>query len=195
MSNEIVLDIETQNTFQDVGGFEHAKLRISLVGVYFYATDTYEYFLESELSKLWPHLERADRIIGYNTKGFDNLVLNNYYPGDVGQFPQLDLLEKIHQVLGYRVKLDDIAKGTIGAGKTGHGLQAVEFWREGKIKELADYCLMDVKVTRGVYEFARLKGYVVHEDRFGQKRQIAIDVRTPPATVDLRPSVNLTMPF
>ncbi|NQV12657.1 hypothetical protein HQ524_04820 [Candidatus Uhrbacteria bacterium] len=85
MSKEIVLDIETQNTFQDVGGWNHEKLKISLIGVYFYETDTYETFLEADLPSLWPRLEHADRIIGYNQKSFDNPVMNNYYAGDLNQ--------------------------------------------------------------------------------------------------------------
>ncbi len=192
MPGEVVLDIETQNTFQDVGGVVHDLLKVSLVGVYFYDTDAYEVFLENELQKLWPRLEIADRIIGYNTKGFDNLVLKKYYSGDLNLIPQLDLLEEITKALGYRVKLDDVAKATIGEGKTGHGLQAVEFWKEGKIKELADYCLTDVKVTKLVYEYARLNGCVRYIDRLGQLIEIPVSVA--PA-VSARQALNLTMSF
>lgn len=190
MSREIVLDIETQNTFQDIGSTEHSKLRISLVGVYFYETDTYEYFLEPDLPKLWPRLEQCERVVGYNTKGFDNLVMASYYTGSFERIPQLDLLEEIAKVLGFRVKLDDVAKATIGSGKTGHGLQAVEFWRQGKIKELAEYCLMDVKVTKLVYEYARLHGQVKCEDRSGKMLTIPLLIPSPPAQ---KPTVNLSL--
>jgi len=193
MSTEIVLDIETKNTFQDVGGWHHDKLKISLIGVYFYETDEYTYFLEEDFPALWKKLELSDRIIGYNTKGFDNPVMNNYYQGDINTFPQLDLLEKIHESLGYRVKLDDVAKATLGVGKTGHGLQAVEFWKEGKIKELADYCIQDVRVTKGVYEFAKENGYVKFEDRLGNVIDIPIDVSMEPK--EERQAINLTLPF
>jgi DEAD/DEAH box helicase domain-containing protein len=189
-SREVVLDIETQNTFQDIGSNDHSKLRVSLVGVYFYETDTYEYFLEADLPKLWPRLEQCDRVIGYNTKGFDNLVLASYYSGDLGSIPQLDLLEEIAKVLGFRVKLDDVAKATIGTGKTGHGLQAVEFWRQGKIQELADYCLMDVKVTKLVYEYARLHGLVKCEDRSGRLMEIPLTIAAPPRA---KPAMNLSL--
>ena len=189
---EVVLDIETQNTFQDVGGFEHKKLKISLIGVYFYESDTYESFLEEDLPKLWPRLERADRVIGYNTKGFDNPVINNYYPGDIGTIPQLDLLEQIAKVLGYRIKLDDVAKATLGYGKSGTGLQAVEFWKERRLKELAEYCLMDVKVTKEVYEYARKNGHIKFEDRLGKIVEVPLQISGPES---VRPAVNLTMPF
>jgi DEAD/DEAH box helicase domain-containing protein len=192
MSKEIVLDIETRNTFQDVGGWNHDKLKISLIGVYFYETDTYETFLEEDLPGLWPRLEHADRIIGYNQKGFDNPVMNNYYAGDLNQIPQCDILELIHKSLGYRVKLDSVAKATLGKGKIGHGLQAVEYWKEGKIKELAEYCLMDVKVTKEVYEFAKENGFVKFEDRLGNVVEIPIEVAPE---IEVKQSINLTMPF
>ena len=101
MSNEVVLDIETQNTFDEVGGYFTDKLKVSLVGVYFYETDTYESFLEHELPQLFSRLERSGRIIGYNSIGFDMPVLNNYYAGDLLKLPQLDLLVEIQKTLGY----------------------------------------------------------------------------------------------
>ncbi|MEK7108227.1 MAG: ribonuclease H-like domain-containing protein [Patescibacteria group bacterium] len=192
-SKEVVLDIETQNTFEEVGGWFHDRLRISLVGVYFYETNEYTYYLEPDLPKLWPRLERAERIIGYNQKSFDNPVMNNYYPGDLNRLPQLDLLEEIHRSLGYRVKLDDVAQATIGMGKTGHGLQAVEFWKEGKIKELADYCLQDVRVTKEVYEFAKANGLVKFQDRMGAVHEVPLNIEGVP--VQTMSAINLTMPF
>lgn len=189
--SEVVLDIETKNAFADVGGPFHAQLEISLIGVYFYDTDSYETFFEADFPRLWSRLERADRIIGYNQKGFDNLVMNRYYPGDLNEIPQLDLLEKIAASLGYRVKLDDVARATIGTGKTGHGLQAIQFWREGRLKELADYCLMDVKITREVYEFARAYGFVRWTDRSGRLVEIPMDVSASVAAH----AINLTLPL
>ncbi len=192
-SKEIVLDIETQNTFEEVGGWFHDRLRISLVGVYFYETDEYATYLEPDLPKLWPRLERADRIIGYNQKSFDNPVMNNYYAGDLNRLPQLDLLEQIQLSLGYRIKLDDVAHATLGVGKSGNGLQAVEFWKQGKIKELADYCLQDVRVTKEVYEFARANGLVRFRDRMGAIHDVVLAIQDP--SPQAMPAINLTMPF
>lgn len=192
MSKEIVLDIETQNSFQDVGGVHHDKLKISLVGVYYYETDEYVSYLEHELKDLWPKLERADRIIGYNTKGFDYPVMNSYYAGDFGTFPSLDLLEEIAKVLGFRVKLDDVAQATLGVGKSGHGLQAIEFFRKGEFDKLRDYCLMDVKVTKEVYEYGKANGQIYYFDRQGQKQAIPINFNLPAAE---RKAVNLTLGF
>ncbi|PIZ53230.1 hypothetical protein COY25_03800, partial [Candidatus Uhrbacteria bacterium CG_4_10_14_0_2_um_filter_41_7] len=153
VSNEVVLDIETSNTFQDVGGYFPEKLDVSVVVAYYYATDEYESYLVEDLPKLFERLERNGRIIGYNTIGFDIPVLNKYYVGDLMNIPQCDMLAHIHQSLGYRIKLDDVAVASIGIKKSAHGLLAVQWWREGKVQEVINYCQQDVKVTKEVYEF------------------------------------------
>ncbi|MFH2062936.1 MAG: ribonuclease H-like domain-containing protein [bacterium] len=175
MGKEVVLDIETSNSFADVGKYDPSLLKISLVGVYFYETDSYESYLEPDLTKLWPRLEAADRIIGYNLLGFDYPVMNTYYPGDFMQFPTLDIMKDIEKVVGFRVKLDDVAHETLGEGKSGNGLQAIEFFRRGEIDKLRDYCLQDVKVTKEVYEFGLKNGLVKFRDRMGRVMTPAVD--------------------
>jgi DEAD/DEAH box helicase domain-containing protein len=191
MANDIVLDIETQNTFEEVGGYFTDKLKVSLVGVYYYSTDTYESYLEPDLPQLFSKLETGGRIIGYNSIGFDMPVLNNYYAGDLLKLPQLDLLKEIEKSLGHRIKLDDVAAATIGTRKSGHGLQAVAWWKEGKIDEIREYCLQDVKVTKEVYEFGVKNGYVLFDDRSGERRLVPVNFTPPPE----KPVVNLTMGF
>lgn len=188
---EVVLDIETRNTFQDVGSYNASLLQVSLVGVYFYETDTFESFLEEDLPKLWPRLERADRIVGYNIDGFDFPCLQSYYTGDIMRLPTLDLLAEIAARLGFRIKLDDVAQGTLGVGKSGHGLQAVEFWKKGEIDKLRDYCLQDVRVTRDVYDYALRNGEVKFFDRQGQTQTIPLPITPPEPAV--RPSINLSL--
>jgi DEAD/DEAH box helicase domain-containing protein len=179
MRREVVLDIETQNTFQDVGAYNPALLNISLVGCYFYETDTFESFLEADLPKLWPRLETADRVIGYNLFGFDYPCMQSYYTGDFRKIPTVDLLLEIEKRIGFRVKLDDVAHATLGTGKSGHGLQAVEFWKKGEIDKLRDYCLQDVRVTRDVYEYSLQSQQVHFFDRMGQKQTVPMPMRLP----------------
>ena len=86
--------------------------------------------------------------------------------------------------------MDSVATATLGTGKSGSGLQAVEYWKEGKIQELADYCIQDVRVTKEIYDFAGEHGFVKFEDRMGQVHEIPIDV-TP--DVQATTSINLAM--
>lgn len=188
---EIVLDIETRNTFQDVGAYNPALLKVSLVGVYFYDTDTYESFLEEDLPKLWPRLERTDRIVGYNLKGFDMPCLQSYYTGEIMKLPMLDIMYEISDRIGFRVKLDDVAQATLGVGKTGHGLQAVEFWKNGELDKLRDYCLQDVKITRDVYEHALATGEIKYNDRTGAPQTVSLPLELPRASE--QKAINLSL--
>lgn len=188
MSKEVVLDIETDGLI----GANGAMPKITLVGVYYYETDEYASYLEHELPNLWPRLERADRLIGYNTKGFDLPVMNSYYPGDLLTFPNLDLLEVITANLGFRLKLDSVAQATVGAGKTGHGLQALEYFKKGEFDKLRAYCLQDVKVTKEIYDYGLEHGVIYYQDRLGAKKEIKVDFRQPKAKPN---PINLTMPF
>ncbi len=188
---EIVLDIETQNTFQDVGAYNPTLLDISLVGVYFYETDTFEAFLEDDLPKLWPRLERSGRIIGYNLFGFDYPCMQSYYTGDLMKLPTIDIMLELEKRIGFRVKLDDVAHATLGVGKSGHGLQAVEFWKKGEIEKLKEYCLQDVRITRDVYEHALDKQQIAFFDRMGQKQWVPMPITLP--MPDAKPSINLSL--
>ena len=188
---DLVLDIETQNSFQEVGKYDPRLLKVSLVGVYDFATDTYQSFLEPELHKLWPLIEHADRMIGYNIDGFDVPVLNTYYPGDLSRFATLDIMKEIEKKIGFRIKLDDVAQATLGVGKSGTGLMAIEYFRRGELDKLREYCLQDVKVTKDVYLSGQEKGEVRYRDRLG--RDVVVPVNFTEQTV--KPAVNLTMPF
>lgn len=151
---KIVFDIETQNTFHDTGSPDPASLSISLVGIYDYETDKYETFLENELSRLWPIIEKADMLIGYNSDHFDIPLLNKYYPGDITKIKSLDLMKEVKNSCGRRLRLDNIALGTFNKGKIGHGMDAIVWWRNGEIEKIKKYCLEDVKLTKELYEYA-----------------------------------------
>lgn len=191
MSSEIVLDIETQNAFEQ-GDRDPRKLRVSLVGVYFYEHDSFEVFFEQDLPKLWQRMEHADRIIGYNLLHFDYPVLNNYYPGDLAQLPTLDLLVEVENKLGFRLKLDDLARATLNTAKSGHGLEAIEFWRTGNIEALKRYCLDDVRITRDLYEYGKRTSKLCYHDR--SKGLSEIGVHFSHVALE-RKALNLSLPI
>ncbi len=170
----IVFDIETRNLFQDVGSNDPTDLDISVVGVYDSATDTYRAYLQEELPQLWPIFEAADVLIGYNSDYFDIPLLNKYYPGDLSKIKSIDLLAEIKKTLGRRLKLDQIAEGTLGQNKSGHGLQALVWWKNGEIEKVKKYCLEDVRLTKELYEYALKKGKLHYKDG-SRKVDIAID--------------------
>ena len=151
---KIFFDIETKNTFQDIGKNEPAALDLSIVCIYDSETKEYTSYLEGELNKLWPIIEQADMLIGYNSDHFDIPLLNKYYPGDLTKIKSLDLLKEIKDSIGKRLKMDHVAEGTLGINKSGHGLQAITWWKQGEIEKIRAYCIDDVKITKKLYEYA-----------------------------------------
>lgn len=161
----LVLDVETQKSFDEVGGKAQARLLgISLVGVYDYETDSFDAYGEERMQELEELIKARGMIIGFNTKHFDYTVMQPYFKSvDLSSRSSLDILLEIEAGIGYRVKLERVAHATLGEGKSGHGLEAIRLWREGKIEELKKYCLDDVRITRDVYEFGKKHGEIWFE--------------------------------
>lgn len=161
---KIVFDIETSNDFLDVGLSDMSKLDLSVICIYDYETGKYSSFTEDTLKDLWPILEKADLLIGYNSDHFDIPILNKYYSGDLTKIKSLDLMKEIKKSLGRRIKLDTIAEATLGKKKSGHGGLAVVWWKAGEKQKVIDYCLDDVKITKEVYEYALKNGSLKYKD-------------------------------
>lgn len=192
MSKEIVFDIETQNTFAEVDN-DFKKFKVSVVSIYRYETGSFESFLENELARLWPILEKADRIIGYNSEHFDIPILQNYYPGNLLKIPHLDIMKHVKEALGIRLKLSDIAQATLDdVDKSADGMQAIRWWREGKIDEIKKYCEQDVNVTKLIYEFGRDNRQLFYNNLAGEAVPFAVDFSMPAASTS---KINLTLPF
>jgi hypothetical protein len=62
-------------------------------------------------------------------------------------------------------KLDDVAWDTIRMRKTANGALAPVMYQQGRIAELIDYCIEDVRIERTLFEFALKHGYVVRGNR------------------------------
>lgn len=189
---KIVLDIETQNTFQEVGSNDPTKLDISLLVIYDYKTEKYLTFTEKNFNDLWSILEETDLIIGYNSDHFDIPLLNKYYPGDLAAVGSLDLLTEIKKVVGRSIRLDNIAEATIGMGKSGHGLQAIDWWKEGKIDKIEKYCRDDVKVTKDIYEYALKNKKLKYKDLLDT---IEFDIDTSNWDAKTSRAINYTLPL
>lgn len=170
----IVFDLETQNIFQDVGSNDPTALDISVATVYDSETEIYTTVVLDDIAQLWPILEQADALVGYNSNHFDIPLLNKYYPGELTHLKSIDLLEDIRLSFGRRLRLDDVAKATLGTKKSADGLQAVRWWREGNIEPIKKYCEQDVKVTKDLFEYARANGHVKVKDGV-RKREIPLD--------------------
>jgi DEAD/DEAH box helicase domain-containing protein len=176
---KIVLDLETQKSFEEVGGRgKNHLLKISVVGIYDYITDKYLTFEEHEIPKLASMLQTADQIIGYNIKDFDFEVLQPYLNFNIFEVPYLDLLEEVVKSIGHRIKLESVAQGTLGSGKSGNGLEAILYYKSGKMDLLKKYCLKDVQITKQVYEYALKNSKLLYQDYFTIK-EMPLNISEP----------------
>jgi DEAD/DEAH box helicase domain-containing protein len=176
MGKPVVLDLETKRTFKEAGSTKPEDLGISLVGIYDYATESFKAYREEQFAQLFPILEKASVIIGFNSNSFDLPALNRYYVGNLLSLPSLDLLESVQKALGRRIALDEFAKETLRTHKSGHGLMAIEYFKESKWAELESYCLDDVKITRDLYEYGKKNGEIYYLAPFG-RRTVKVDWR------------------
>lgn len=156
----VVLDLETKYSFRDFDDPE--KLGITVVAIYDYKDGQGKIFEEKELNRLFPILESASYVIGYNVANFDIAVLQAYYPGKVDVFTPFDILDDIKQKIGRRISLNEVIGATLGKKKTGHGFQAINLYNEGKIEELKKYCLDDVMFTKELFEYGVENGEIFY---------------------------------
>lgn len=170
----VVFDLETQNIFHDVGSSDPTALDISVASLYDFGTNTYTTVSIEDLHMIWPIIEQADALVGYNSNHFDIPLLNKYYPGDLLHIKSIDILESIKDSLGKRLRLDNVAQATVGAKKNADGLQAVRWWREGNVSAIKKYCEQDVKVTKKVFEYALAHNHVLFKDGY-RKKEIPLD--------------------
>ncbi|MGW8301045.1 MAG: DEAD/DEAH box helicase [Desulfobacterales bacterium] len=165
-----VFDLETQRSAAEVGGWHRAdRMGISCGVIYDAQKNVFIEYTEDKISRLIADLRKFELIVGFNIKRFDFLVLKGYSDFDFNTLNTLDILEDIHHHLGYRLSLAHVTRETLGTTKTGDGLQALRWWQAGRIREIIDYCKMDVKLTRDLYLFGRQNGYLIFSNR-DQKR-------------------------
>jgi len=170
-----VFDIETQLSAQEVGGWHRADLmRASCVVLYDSKDDVFHEYLEDEVETLITHLQALDLVIGFNVKRFDYWVLSGYTDLDFGALPTLDLLEAVQTRLGFRLSLDHLAKETLGTPKSADGLQALRWWREGKLREIVDYCKKDVEITRDLYLYGCQHRFLIFRNKAGQTVRVPV---------------------
>jgi DEAD/DEAH box helicase domain-containing protein len=167
----LYLDLETQKTAQEVGGWQNSHLmRISVAVLFDSIQNDFLIFQEDRVDDLLTHLKTGDLIIGFNIKRFDYRVLGAYSEQDLSELPTFDILEDVYQRLGFRLGLDHLATETLNQGKTADGLQAVEWFRQGEMEKLTDYCRHDVAATRDLFLYGLENGHLIYRKKGNKTR-------------------------
>lgn len=192
MKKEIIFDVETKKLFSDIEGDDPGKLGVSISSVYVRQIDEKNEFKEEkgEMFSFWedgfPEMfklfQNADRIIGFNTLGFDVPALQPYVNFPLNKLSHLDIMAKVKEVYGHRIALDAIAKETLDKEKIDSGLNAVFYWQKGdkeSLDKLKKYCEADVLITRDVYDFVLKNKHVLFKDRWNTLRKVELDFSYP----------------
>ena len=177
MGNIVYFDLETQKSAAEVGGWGHIdRMGVSVAVLYHSDKGEYAVYLEKDVDRLIADLRRADLVVGFNVLRFDYTVLTAYSVFDFSTVPTLDLMVSLEEKIKHRVGLDAVAEATCGVKKTASGMEAIQWWREGKQKQVAEYCCYDVKTTRLVHEHGVRTGkvsYVSHKTFL--KQSVSVD--------------------
>ncbi|WP_246052221.1 DEAD/DEAH box helicase [Desulfobotulus mexicanus] len=172
----LVLDLETRRSAAEVGGWHRAdRMEVSCVVVYDSFVDDCITFLAEDVDELIFLLKEADLVVGFNILRFDYRVLSGYTDFDFSSLPTMDLLVKVHERLGYRLSLDHLGRETLGAQKSADGLLALQWWKEGRLKEIIDYCRQDVLLTRDLYLYGVTKGFLLFRNKAGHGVRLPVD--------------------
>lgn len=176
--NIVYFDIESQKLFHEVGGRDPSRLLLACGVTWSTARKDFAVYWEKDAAALIAELKSADRVIGFNIIGFDYEVLKPYARNEnFRSFRSTDMLQDIYRSLGFRLSLDSIARATLGISKSSDGVQSVEWFRNGELDKVAEYCKSDVDITRHVYEFGREHGYVHYYSKLGSKLKVAVPWR------------------
>ena len=171
-----VLDLETRRSAQEVGGWNRADLMgVSCVVVYDSASDSFRDYMQEDVPRLVGDLVEYDLIVGFNILRFDYAVLAGLSRFDFSSLPTLDILQDIHAVLGYRLSLDHLARETLGASKSASGLQALTWWKEGRVDEIVAYCRQDVAVTRDLFLHGLRRGHLIFRNKAEKQVRVPVD--------------------
>lgn len=173
--NIVYFDLETQKSADEVGGWNNIRdMRMSVGVTYSTARGDYRIYGEQQVNDLINELMRADLVVGFNNLRFDYEVLHGYTVFDLRQVPTLDMMVELQKTINHRLSLDAIATTTLGVEKTAEGLQAIEWFRAGRLMEIAEYCCYDVKITKLVHEFGYSNRQLFYKNRFGTKMTVQV---------------------
>jgi DEAD/DEAH box helicase domain-containing protein len=171
-----VFDLETQRSAAEVGGWHRANLmKISCVVLYDSKQDRFIDFTENQIPRFIECLQAVDVVVGFNIKRFDYQVLKGYSDFDFMQLNNLDILEEVKKYLGFRLSLSHLATTTLGVEKTADGLQALQWWQQGRILEIIEYCRQDVKITRDLFRYGRKNRHLIFRNREDKIARIPVD--------------------
>ena len=172
-----VLDIESRALVNDWEKPWEAGCSVACLWTSWPASGRFRIFSESRLPRLLEWVRGADLLVTYNGNRYDCPAIEGI-AGGFPSTPRCDLWEILRASLGWKrgPKLEEVARATLGRGKSGHGDGAPQLWAEGRIDELHSYCLEDVSITRDLYLYAAEHGLLW---TWREGRRLPVPVQIP----------------
>ena len=172
----LFLDIETQRSAEEVGGWQNKHLmRVATAVVYDSREGSFSAFGEERVHELIEKLQTADLIVGFNIADFDYHVLKGYSSFRFAELPTFDILQEISKQLGYRLSLNHLAHKTLNMEKSADGLQSLQWFKEGRIEEVIAYCQKDVEITKDLFLFGLANGHLLFETKNCQLVRLPVE--------------------
>ena len=175
----LYFDLETQKSADDVGGWDKVhKMKLAVGVVWDSLEQKFFSYIESEASQLVEKLQTADLVVGFNVAKFDYGVLQPYATKmdfDLEEINTFDMLIDINKKLGHRLSLNHLAENTLNAKKSADGLVSLQWYKEGKIDKIIEYCKQDVEITRDLFLYGESHGYVKYSTRSGVAKDLKVE--------------------
>ena len=190
MERILYFDLETKYSADQVGGWGNIEDMGMSAGVIWDTFDKkFHVYIEHQIQEMVNHFYRGDQIVGFNHVGFDYRVVAGVQYADthersclhteLAELNNFDILLELKKILGHRLKLESIARPTLGTGKSADGLQALKWYKEGKLDKIIEYCKVDVEITRDVHLYALENGKLNYDSRNGIKT-VSVNWETQP---------------
>jgi len=155
---KVVFDLEISVSPDDVGGWKHDLLPVSVAVVSALDDTRYLVFLEHQMPALIDLLSRVE-VIGFNTEAFDFNVLRKY--GFVSPGGSIDMLAYLMKNLTRRVSLAHLLEVNFcDWHKKEKGEDAPRLWQAGEKTRVIEYCREDVRQTKMLYLLGRERGWL-----------------------------------
>ena len=172
----LYFDLETQKSADDVGGWGNIhEMKVAVGVVWDSCEQEYFSYLEGAASQLVKKLRTADLVVGFNVKKFDYGVLQPYADFDLDEITTFDMLIDVNKKLGHRLSLNHLAENTLNTEKSADGLVSLQWYKEGKIDKIIEYCKQDVEITRDLFLYGESHGYVKYSTRSGVAKDLKVE--------------------
>lgn len=159
------------------GWHDHQNMGVTVIGGYDYAEARYRVFCPDNHAEFFALAQERAPLVGFNSIAFDNAVLIAAYPQhdsilhDEPPGRCYDLLREIWAAAGLGPEfnagthanygLNAMCEMNFGTHKTGHGGLAPVLWQRGRLGEVIDYCLNDVRLTKQLFDKVLADGTLI----------------------------------